>query len=128
MTRARWTLLLLLVAPLGASACDADGGAAPAAPAWCDEAPVTTWHNFGEGFLRESCQPCHASGAVDRHDAPGDVVFDTPEDVRRLRERVLSAATGFAPTMPPAGGVPGEARARLEVWLTCDHDPLLRGD
>lgn len=96
------------------------------APDWCDRAPVTTWANFGEGFLRENCQPCHASTSVDRHEAPEDVVFDTPEDVLLRKGIILIQATGEEPEMPPAGGVADEDRARLEAWLRCDFDPELR--
>jgi len=129
----RWLPALLAASalPLTAAtlfACDegAPPSPGPEAPDWCAEAPVTTWHNFGHGFVIETCQPCHASTAVDRHEAPEDVTFDTPEDVVAQRERILLRATGLAPTMPPAGGVAAEQRARLEVWLSCDFDPLLR--
>jgi uncharacterized membrane protein len=97
-----------------------------AAPDWCDEAPVTTWDNFGRGFLVENCQGCHARASLDRHEAPVDFTFDTPEDVAAQRQAILDIATGIFPQMPPAGGVAAEERARLEAWLTCDFDPLLR--
>lgn len=115
------------LAVIGLAACD-DGALAPIiepAPDWCDEAPVTTWHNFGAGFLVENCQPCHASASVDRHDAPKSVVFDSPADVAERKERILARATGLSPEMPPAGGVSDEDRARLEAWLRCDFDPDL---
>ncbi len=89
---------------------------------WCDEAPVVTWDNFGQGFLVENCQPCHASTSEARHEAPEEVVFDTEDDVVSLRERILIMATGDEPEMPPAGGVSVEDRALLEVWLECQTD------
>ena len=94
-------------------------------PDWCAQAPVTTWSNFGEGFLTENCQPCHATSSVDRHEAPESVTFDGPADVSRHRARILINATGDEPDMPPAGGVSAEDRARLEAWLLCDFDPQL---
>lgn len=121
----RWSIPLVLAGLLG---CDDDGALEPIIlppPDWCDEAPLTTWNNFGQGFLVENCQPCHASTSVDRHDAPKSVVFDAPEDVASRRDRILARATGAAPDMPPAGGVSDEDRARLEAWLRCDFDPEL---
>lgn len=85
----------------------------------CADAPITTYDNFGAGFLTESCLACHASTAPDRHGAPEDVVFDTEEQVWALSDRILAVATGDDPTMPPEGGVTDEDRARLEVWLRC---------
>lgn len=120
---------LLLTTSLALAACDSSVIVDPIiepAPDWCDEAPVTTWNNFGAGFLTENCQPCHASTAVDRHNAPETMVFDTPEDVLLRKVGILRMATGDDPQMPPAGGVSDEDRARLEAWLRCDFDPDLR--
>jgi len=94
-------------------------------PDWCADAPITTWNNFGEGFLVENCQPCHASTSVDRHDAPLSVTFDSPNEVAAHRARILVNATGDEPEMPPAGGVSEEDRARLEAWLSCAFDDAL---
>ena len=58
---------------VGVLACS--GGATDTADP-CAEAPVVTWETFGEGFLRENCQGCHASSVVDRAGAPVDVTFD----------------------------------------------------
>ena len=110
-----WLLIVL------AGGCD-QGAVEPIIlppPDWCADAPVTTWNNFGEGFLVENCQPCHASTSVDRHDAPESVTFDTLVDVVAQRARILFKATGDQPDMPPAGGVSEEDRARLEAWLLC---------
>lgn len=85
----------------------------------CVDAPVVTWNNFGEGFLVENCQACHASTAPNRHDAPESVTFDTEEDVRTWKDRILARAAGDAPTMPPMGGTSPDDRYLLEVWLTC---------
>lgn len=90
-----------------------------AAARLCEDAPVVTWENFGQGFTIENCQSCHASTAPNRYGAPPYVVFDTHNDVKTWRERMLDRATGDAPTMPPGGGVSEEDRALLEIWLTC---------
>ena len=114
---------------LGLSACDGGGDFEPDTdppadlPALCDDAPTVTWDNFGEGFVIEACQACHASTALDRHDAPPTIVFDTEDQVRLLEDLVLEVATGEAPTMPPQGGVSDEDRYLLEVWLTCTSGP-----
>jgi len=115
------------LALLALGACDDAEGATTTdtvseAIDWCEVAPVVTWDNFGQGFLVENCQPCHASASLARHDAPEDVVFDTVDDVIARRERILIKATGDEPEMPPAGGVSVEDRALLEVWLRCDLD------
>ncbi|MFO0748509.1 MAG: hypothetical protein U1F43_23015 [Myxococcota bacterium] len=114
------------------AACDDGGGSSPGPDAsaevdtsvlpidWCDDAPVLSWDNFGQGFMVENCQPCHASTAAVRHDAPDDVTFDTPADIALFRDRILLRATGPTPEMPPAGGVSLDDRALLEAWLRCD--------
>lgn len=85
----------------------------------CDSAPVITWDYWGQGFLKESCQPCHASGTLDRNGAPIRVSFDTEADVRNHRDAILASATGESPSMPPRGGIDAGDRYLLEVWLTC---------
>jgi len=111
----RWLL------PITVVACATDETDDGTVDAFCDGAPVTTWDNFGAGFLKENCQPCHASTVPeeDRQLAPTDVTFDTEDDVWSLAEAILLRATGEAPTMPPRGGVSDDDRYRLEVWLTC---------
>ncbi len=85
----------------------------------CVEGPVLTWANFGQGFLIENCQACHASTSSDRQGAPEAVVFDTEEDAWEWSERILGRATGEAPDMPPQDGIDADDRTRLELWLTC---------
>jgi uncharacterized membrane protein len=85
----------------------------------CEEAPVVTWDYWGEGFLAESCQSCHASTSVDRRGAPEGVSFDTEPQVRAQAEAILAVATGEEPSMPPGGGVSEDDRYLLEIWLSC---------
>lgn len=96
-----------------------DSAPVDSAAAFCDGVPVVAYTNFGEGFLRENCQGCHASTAPDRHDAPASVVFDTVEDAWALAARILARSTGESPTMPPQGGVSADDRVRLQWWLEC---------
>jgi mono/diheme cytochrome c family protein len=87
--------------------------------ALCDDAPVVTWNNFGDGFLTENCRACHSVNAYDRHDAPDDLNFDTLDDVRPQVPVMLAHTTGTAPDMPPEGGVAEDDRYLFEVWLKC---------
>lgn len=100
---------------LAATGCLADGGNS----GLCATAPVTTWDNFGAGFVAQSCDTCHSATTLDRHGAPPDVTFDTEEEVWEWSDRILERTTGETPTMPPQGGVSDDDRYRLEVWLTC---------
>lgn len=108
---------LLALALLLAAACDKDGGAADTG--LCEAAPVVTYANFGEGFMTQSCQPCHASTSANRYGAPESVVFDTHEDILDQADRILARSVGDDPQMPPSGGVSEDDRYLLEVWLTC---------
>jgi len=85
----------------------------------CEGAVALTWDTFGEALLIESCDGCHAATAVDRHDAPAEVTFDTKERAWAWAPRILARATGDAPTMPPQGGVTDDDRTRLYWWLGC---------
>ncbi|MDP2312602.1 MAG: hypothetical protein Q8P41_06820 [Pseudomonadota bacterium] len=94
----------------------------PAAEGPCGGVPVLTWDTFGQGFLIENCQGCHASGAPERYGAPDDVTFDTVEDAWRWSGRILErvgAGSVDEVTMPPMGGVSADDRTRLRWWLAC---------
>jgi uncharacterized membrane protein len=86
--------------------------------ATCFEAPPVNHANFGEGFLLESCQGCHASTALNRHEAPEGVSFDTVDEAWAWRGRILARVVDSA-TMPPAGGVDADDRQMLSWWLDC---------
>ena len=91
-------MIALLLALAGCAEPDAGGDSAdPAGADACADAPVTTWDNFGAGFVTENCQACHASTAPDRHDAPPDVTFDTEDDALRWGDRILARVTGDDP-------------------------------
>lgn len=77
------------------------------------------WEDFGAGFMLAECQPCHASGAPDRHDAPADVSFDDEEQVLSWSDRIVDVAGTEPPSMPPDGGTTAEDRALLRAWLLC---------
>lgn len=118
---------LLMGGVLGFGGCPtpeattADDTAAPASslPEICVDAPVSTYANFGRGFLTQHCNTCHAASSLDRHAAPPTVTFDTEEEAWAWADRILERAAGAEPSMPPQGGVSEDDRYLLEVWLTC---------
>ena len=85
----------------------------------CQDLPTVTWDNFGDGFMTQACQSCHASGSPSREGAPLSVTFDTQQQTLAQRDRILARATGDAPDMPPQGGVHEDDRLKLEWWLLC---------
>jgi len=85
----------------------------------CADAATVTWNSWGQGFLIEACQGCHASAAEERFGAPEDVSFDTVDQAWDQAERILARAGTDPPTMPPQGGVEPDDRQRLVWWLTC---------
>lgn len=108
-------LALLLIA-----ACSDKAGESGAGDSGlCADAPVLMYANFGQGFLLENCQSCHASTSLDRNGAPEGVVFDTLEDVLPLADLILAQAGGEDPPMPPQGGVEDLEREKLRIWLSC---------
>lgn len=88
----------------------------------CDEAPVVTYANFGQGFLTHNCQPCHGSETANRYGAPENVTFDTKEDVSDWFERIHSTTIGEMGSMPPAGTINEEDQVMLYWWLVCEED------
>ncbi len=121
--RTRHPWLLAFAAALFACEVDAEEGDSPdpePSPAeFCETVPLITWETFGEGFLTTHCQGCHASAALNRHDAPEVFTFDTEQDAVKWIGAILSVATGEEPTMPPQGGPSDEDRERLRIWLEC---------
>lgn len=111
---------LLLAALAGCGA--ADSAEKPVDTGFCDTVPYADWNSFGQGFLVQNCQPCHASAQTDREGAPADVTFDTEQQARDQAARILARAAPeppAAPDMPPQGGVSEEDRLLLRAWLEC---------
>jgi uncharacterized membrane protein len=108
---------------LWAAACS-DTPSAPPLPepdsAQC-RASTLSYQNFAAPFVLNWCRGCHGKDqpAAMRQNAPLTVNFDTPEEVRAARARILARATGVAPSMPPAGGPSAEERELLAEWLAC---------
>ena len=107
------------------TACGADptDSGEPVSPSDCADIPPVNYTNFGQGFLTESCQGCHASTAPNRFGAPESVVFDTVEQAWSWRAVILSVVIeGGAPPMPPAGGLNEADLQRLEWWFACAEE------
>lgn len=84
------------------------------------EGTVLTYESFGEAFMSEYCQDCHASDADNRQGAPREMVFDTRDDVLEHRERIYERAALGNTSMPPGPDDPGaEEREMLAEWLAC---------
>jgi uncharacterized membrane protein len=96
---------------------------------FCATSPVVTYDNFGQGFLTETCNTCHASDAPFRGTAdpslvpPASATFDTESEALAAGEAILFRATGEGATMPPRGGVSEIDMERLIIWLTCAEAP-----
>lgn len=111
--------LLLTLALTGCA--DAEKGDTAEVDPFCVDAPVTTWDNFGAGFVQRECQTCHSLTSSNRNGAPTEVNFDDAQSVWDWSERVMARAIE-GETMPPQGGVHEDDRARLEIWLRCAEE------
>ena len=85
----------------------------------CDTAHVATWASFGQAFMIENCQTCHASLSPNRYGAPTNVHFDSHDDVIAWSDRILAVSLGEEPSMPPGGGLSDSDLMLLEDWLIC---------
>ena len=89
----------------------------------CADTPPVNYTNFGEGFLTENCQGCHASTSPNRYGAPEGIVFDTVEQAWAWRESILYLVVDEGePAMPPAGGISEDDRQRLSWWFACAEE------
>ena len=86
----------------------------------CPPDSELTYQNFGEEFMAQNCQRCHASDADSRHGAPSTIHFDTLEEVRMRRTRIFLRAAAGNTSMPPGpDDPPDEERDLLAEWLAC---------
>ena len=110
---------MLVLAVLACAAPTESGGTASDSAQLCDDAPYADWNSFGQGFVIENCQACHAAEGDRRQGAPEDVRFDTADDVWNRAEQVLWLAAVDPPSMPPMGGTTESDRVLLRAWLEC---------
>ena len=85
----------------------------------CDDS-FLRYDNFGSPFIVNWCRACHSAEipAGMRQEAPGDINFDTLEEIRHWSIRIAVTA-GEVDTMPPAGGPSAGERDMLLEWLRC---------
>jgi uncharacterized membrane protein len=115
--RARWALGPAGLALAGAMFLSTSGGAArPAASPGAVPAFVTV-----RAVITQRCQPCHSEYQTDSSFgfAPGGVMFDTPQSIQRLAERIRVRAVETK-TMPLANktGMTDEERALVGRWIS----------
>src|SRR5262249_43171563 len=83
-----------------------------------------TYANFGQRFMNEWCQSCHASTSVNRQGAPGEFIFDTVQQVQLHRDRIFVRAAASNDSMPPGpNDPPRQQRDQLAEWLACGAPP-----
>ncbi|HHO53403.1 MAG TPA: hypothetical protein ENK18_21665 [Deltaproteobacteria bacterium] len=106
-----WLSVALLIA-----CSEADPDPDPTEPVCSD-----TWDGWAEGFLRTWCTSCHSSGLAlgQRYGAPLGLDFDTYAGTVEHADRIVAAATGEDPRMPPVGLASPSERARLAAWIAC---------
>ena len=102
----------------GTDGTDDTGGLEVSDTGICADAPVVTWENFGNGFVNERCQSCHASTSLARYGAPESITFDTKEETLALQDRILDRVVD-SESMPPEGGVTDDDLELLQLWLVC---------
>ncbi len=87
----------------------------------CPQGGTTlTYENFGQAFVDQWCEPCHASSAPSRNGAPPNVTFDTHAQVLQWRDRIFARAADNNSSMPPGpDGPPDDDRHKLADWLAC---------
>lgn len=84
-----------------------------------EDAPLVTYANFGDAFLRNWCRGCHAStlSGDARSGAPEGIDFETLDDARMWADRIEARALGEQASMPPAGGPSLDELELLRAWL-----------
>jgi uncharacterized membrane protein len=88
----------------------------------CEGAPVVTYANFGQGFLKERCAGCHAATAPDRYGAPEELTFDTVDEAWAHAPDILDAAAPDDARMPLGAPAPADDRTMLRWWLACAEE------
>lgn len=79
-----------------------------------------TYGNFGIHFFASYCNTCHSQPESMRQGAPPDYVFNTPEQIRAVKDRIFVRAAGPNDSMPPGPDDPPRTeRDELADWLAC---------
>ena len=82
-------------------------------------APVVNFLEI-QGIINERCTNCHSASPTDKvwTTAPNGVMFDTPEQIVSMKDRILNRAV-ITRTMPQANqtGMKQEERDAIEIWI-----------
>jgi uncharacterized membrane protein len=115
--RPAWALVPAVFALAGAMLLSAPQATAARAGAGADSVPAFA---AVRAVVTQRCQPCHSQYQTDSSFgfAPGGVMFDTPESIARLAERIGVRAVETR-TMPLANktGMTDDERALLARWI-----------
>jgi uncharacterized membrane protein len=85
----------------------------------CEDAPVVTYANFGQGFLLENCAGCHAATTPERYGAPAELTFDTVDEAWAHAADILATTAPDDAIMPPGSPASADDRTLLRWWLEC---------
>lgn len=105
-------------------ACDSPTGST------CPPTGAPTYDTFGKAFMESYCLDCHSRNAVNRHDAPKDLNFDTEADIKLHADEIdTEAAAGPSATntsmperSPNVQMMPSkEERVMLGQFLACEQ-------
>lgn len=114
--RSAWFLVSLLGCDDGKQG---DDSTTPTDTACTGGVPVT-WEGDIEAIITAWCQPCHASDAPNRHDAPESVTFDSEAEVIERADRVYAVTNVEDPSMPPGLSMNEHDTTALHQWLVCE--------
>lgn len=135
LTRAAWTILMLVISVALFDACGrpsdlepdpvSSGGPNSAIPVPslidCSQGTTLSWDNFGRQFIRRYCSGCHSASlnGSGRQGAPTDMNFDTHAEALEFRVDMLLHAASNGAKMPPGVPVGRDERALFSEWLKC---------
>lgn len=98
--------------------------------ATCPDSNAPTYGSFGKDFFVTYCNECHSSSSTNRHDAPGDMNFDTEDEIKQHASDIDEEAA-FGPKakntdMPDLGTAVKTAptddeRTTLGEFLACEQ-------
>jgi len=76
----------LFALALFVAACDSPTGST------CPPTDPPTYASFGQQFFADYCQDCHSAASTNRHDAPGDLNFDSEDEIKKHASDIDSEA------------------------------------
>jgi hypothetical protein len=125
-SRLEVSILVAIAGALSLSAgCSSDDASEPTE---CTTSDALSYEGFGGPFFLNWCTGCHSSKLPEgsRQDAPVEINFDTVNDIRSHRSKIVDKAV-HSHKMPPAGGPSDADRELLGQWLGCGAPALTEG-